>query len=257
MDIERIRQLAREQGVDLAVQGLVCLPQNMRKYMGSVTVRRQQKSGIISYSSQVKYKGFYCSKSLKTKAEAEQYIRKINVREGIPIKNKFIAFEDRLEVELPCGKTFICDVEDLPFIEMHNWWCSNGYVATEVNGNTQRFHNIIMMHVPNAVTVDHINLNKLDNRKSNLRLVDRRIQNINRSMNSNNKTGITGVRHEKRSGAWVAEWRDIDGNRCSKSFGSKKYGNDIAKAKAIEHRSQMIRSLPHYVNALQLDGPQA
>jgi len=74
MEIDRIRERAREQGVDLAVQGLVCLPRELKKYMGSVTVHHQWKSGIISYSSQVRYKGFYCSKSLKTKAEVEQYI---------------------------------------------------------------------------------------------------------------------------------------------------------------------------------------
>jgi len=75
-------------------------------------------------------------------------------------------------VELPGGKILICDVEDLPFVEMYNWWCSNGYVSTDVNGNTQRFHNIIMRHIPTTITVDHINLNKLDNQKSNLFLVD-------------------------------------------------------------------------------------
>jgi len=72
-------------------------------------------------------------------------------------------------------------------------------------------------------------------------------------MNSNNKTGITGVWHEKRSGAWVADWQDIDGNQCSKSFGSKKYGDAEAWAMAIEHCQMMIRSLPHYVEALPLD----
>jgi len=158
-----------------------------------------------------------------------------------------------LEVELPCGKILICDVEDLPFVEMHNWWCSNRYVSTEVNGNTQRFHNIIMMHIPNAITVDHINLNKLDNRKSNLCLVDRRIQNINRGMNSNNKTGITGVSFYEKSNFWVATWQDAKPNRCCKWYSTKKYGDTEAKAMAIEHWAQMIRELPHYREALQLD----
>jgi len=79
------------------------------------------------------------------------------VRDGIPIKNKFIVFEDRLEVELPGGKILICDVEDPPFVEMYNWWCSNQYVSADVNGNTQCFHNIIMRHIPTTVTIDHIN----------------------------------------------------------------------------------------------------
>jgi len=71
-----------------------------------------------------------------------------------------------LEVELPGGKIPICDVEDLPFVEMYNWWRSNGYAAADVNGNTRYFHNSIMKHIPTVITVDHINLNKLDNHKS-------------------------------------------------------------------------------------------
>jgi len=54
-------------------------------------------------------------------------------------------------------------------------------------------------------------------------------------------------------GAWVAKWQDRDGNQCSKSFGSNKYTNNIAKAKAIEHHQKMMRELPHYREALQLE----
>jgi len=64
---------------------------------------------------------------------------------------------------------------------------------------------------------------------------------------------VKGVCFNKKSKSWVATWKDIDGNRCSKCFSSKKYGNDVAKAKAIEHRSQMIQSLPHYREALCLE----
>jgi len=84
-------------------------------------------------------------------------------------------------------------------------------------------------------------------------LVDHRIQNINQGMNSNNKSVVIVVQHEKRSGAWVADWQDIDGNQCSKSFGSKKYGDAEACTMAIEHRLMMISLLPHYVEALQLN----
>jgi len=42
MDIERIRQMAREQGVDLEIQGLVCLPQEIKKYNRSITSIRRK-----------------------------------------------------------------------------------------------------------------------------------------------------------------------------------------------------------------------
>jgi len=110
-----------------------------------------------------------------------------------------------------------------------------------------------MQHIPTDITVDHINLNKLDNCKINLRLVDRRVQSINRGCQVNNNSGMTGVSHYKNPGAWVTTWHDRDGNQCKKCFSSKKYTNDIAKAKAIKHCQKMMRELPYYREALQLD----
>jgi len=45
MDINRIKQLAKEQGIDLEIQGLVCLPREIKKYTGCIT-RRQKKGGV-------------------------------------------------------------------------------------------------------------------------------------------------------------------------------------------------------------------
>jgi len=75
-------------------------------------------------------------------------------------------------------------------------------------------------------------------------------------MKSNNTSGITGVSY-KHPRAWVATWQDEDGNQCHKCFSSKKYGNDIARTRAIEHRQRMMRELPHYREALQLDDAEA
>jgi len=46
---------------------------------------------------------------------------------------------------------------------------------------------------------------------------------------------------------------DQDRNRITKSFSSKKYGYDEACTLALNERARMIRSLPHYVEALQLN----
>jgi len=246
MDIERIRQFAREQGVDLEIQGLVCLPREIKKYTGSIT-RCQKKSGVAAYVALIRYKDFYLSKTFKTDTEAEQYICLTNVRENLLIRNRFTIFNNRVLVDLPGGKLLICNYEDLYLVEMHTWYSSNGYAATNTSGSTtlQYFHNLAMQHIPTEITVDHINRNGLDNRKSNLRLVDHRIQSINRGCQVNNNSGMMGVSYYKNPGAWVAKWNDTDGNKFRKCFSLKKYGNNNAKAMAIEHCQRMIWSLPH------------
>jgi len=259
MDIETIKQIARERGIDLKIQGLVCLPREIKKYTGFIT-RRQKKGGGATYAVVIKNKEFYLSKTFNTEAEAEDYICLTNVRENLPIRNRFTIFADRVLVELTGDKLLICDYDDLYLVELHSWYCSShGYAATKTSGsaNRQYFHNMVMKHIPTDITVDHINLNKLDNRKINLRLVDRRTQSINRGIHSNNTSGMTGVSFNKKSNRWAAQWQDSNGNKCYKSFSSKKYTNDIAKAKAIEYRQKIIQSLPHYREALCLDDAEA
>jgi len=252
MDIDTIRQIAKEQGVDLEIQRLVCLPWERKKYTRSIWRHRRRRG--VSYEVRIHHKDFYCSKSFKTEAKAEQYICLTNVREGLPIRNSFTVFANRVLVDLLGGKLLICDYEDLYLVESHTWCPSNGYAATSTSStNQQYFHNLVMQHIPTEITVDHINRNCLDNRKSNLRFVDRRTQTINQGIKSNNTSRVMGVSYYKNPGIWAAQWKDADGNKCCKYFSSKKYGNDNAKVLAIKHRSQMIRSLPHYREALQLD----
>jgi len=205
MDINVIRQIAKEQGVDLEIQGLVCLPREIKKYTRSIW-RHQKKGGGFTYVARIHHKDFYCSKSFKTEAKADLYICETNVREGLSIRNSFTVFANRVLVDLPGDKFLICNYKDLYLVETHTWCCSDGYAATRTSGSTtqQFFHNLAMKHIPTNITVDHINRNGLDNRKSNLRLVDRRIQSINRGIKSNNTSGVTGISY-KDPGAWVAK----------------------------------------------------
>lgn len=53
--------------------------------------------------------------------------------------------------------------------------------------------------------VDHINRTKDDDRWSNLRHVTHMCNNRNKSIGSNNKSGITGVRFRKQNKKWVAQ----------------------------------------------------
>ena len=68
---------------------------------------------------------------------------------------------------------FLFDVEDLPLIESRSWYKDkDGYLVScyYFNGCRRfvRFHRIVMQAKPGQF-VDHINKNRADNRKHNLR----------------------------------------------------------------------------------------
>lgn len=62
----------------------------------------------------------------------------------------------------------IIDTEDVAKIDNIKWSVSRGYASATVNGKTTKMHQLIL---PTDLFIDHINHNKLDNRKCNLRSV--------------------------------------------------------------------------------------
>ena len=103
-------------------------------------------------------------------------------------------------------KEFYFDLEDYDKIKDYCWHINNGYVYAvgETHNGTMRtvaLHRIVM-NCPDNMVVDHINHNKLDNRKANLRTCTQ-IQNCrNKSMHKNNTSGTTGVSFSKYFNKW-------------------------------------------------------
>ena len=82
------------------------------------------------------------------------------------------------------------DVEDLPKINVCRWKVSHaGYL---LNSDYGLFHRMIL-NCPNGKVIDHINGDKLDNCKSNLRITDRTVNGLNKHCRSNSSTGEFGV----------------------------------------------------------------
>lgn len=65
-------------------------------------------------------------------------------------------------------------------------------------------HRLIMKN-PSGKRIDHINRNKLDCRKENLRIATHSQNLMNRNKNSNNTTGYKGVFFDKTRNKWKAE----------------------------------------------------
>ena len=85
---------------------------------------------------------------------------------------------------------FLIDAADLQWVAQHTWNISRGYVRRTSDG--EYLHKLIADPAKGLVT-DHINRDKLDNRRSNLRVCTRRQNLLNASVRSDNKTGYRCV----------------------------------------------------------------
>lgn len=75
-----------------------------------------------------------------------------------------------------------------------------------------------LVNAPDEYLVDHINGNTLDNRKSNLRVTDQIVNQLNRkSANRNSKTGVKGVHFDNTREKWIGAIQ-INGKARRKRF---------------------------------------
>ena len=109
-------------------------------------------------------------------------------------------------IRLICGRIALvddCDYEDL---SKFTWRAMSGkypYPCRSITGGTVLMHREIMR--PGSDTmVDHINGNRLDNRRENLRLCSRTQNGQNRCKGKNNKSGIKGAYYRPDRGKWAS-----------------------------------------------------
>lgn len=102
------------------------------------------------------------------------------------------------EIPLTRGYVALVDDEDYDQLMKYKWlYLSTGYAARNPrNGDTST--TTILMHrqilgLNGILQVDHISCDKLDNRRSNLRVVTPHQNCFNRGKNSNNRSGHKGV----------------------------------------------------------------
>lgn len=90
-------------------------------------------------------------------------------------------------------------------VKDHCWGKSaNGYSATHIDGKQITAHRFIN-GTPHGMVADHINQDKRDNRKCNLRSTNKSINAFNSKKRTTNTSGVTGVWFRKDTKKWVAE----------------------------------------------------
>ncbi len=119
------------------------------------------------------------------------------------------------EIQLTKGKVALVDDEDFDWLNQWSW-CYNGKYAIrgfKINGKSHsvRMHRAII-DTPEGMLTDHVNGNKLDNRKENLRICSNSQNQCNRGVPQNSTSGYKGVTWAKNIRKWRAQI-NINGNR--------------------------------------------
>lgn len=109
---------------------------------------------------------------------------------------------------------------------------ANGYRCIQiprVRRSMKFSHLVLLLHgvpIPDDKVVDHIDMNKLNDHLSNLRMVSSEKNNKNRPMRVDNTSGVTGVSWHKHQRKWQIR-RTVNGNRITK------YSECLEEAKVI------------------------
>lgn len=103
-----------------------------------------------------------------------------------------------MEIALTQGKVAVIDDADYEIIKKYSWNCGKaGYVVTEKNGKSIYMHRLLLS-APNNFEVDHVDGDKLNNRRSNLRI-------CTRQQNERNKPKTHGLTSRYKGVSWITK----------------------------------------------------
>ena len=138
---------------------------------------------------------------------------------------------------IPLTKGFhaIVDAEDYDWLMQRKWCFRDGYAAKTIHSSgsgknrksrTIKMHRIVN-NTPDGMSTDHINGDKLDNRKCNLRVCTHR-QNLSSQKKQDGRSSkYKGVSLSKENGKWIAY---IKVNQVKKHLGCFTSEEDAARA---------------------------
>ena len=116
------------------------------------------------------------------------------------------------------GSFFVIDADDFQAVSQYTWFAGKrGYPVAHTSRSSREGHRTFSLHryllSPGADRdVDHISGDKMDNRRSNLRIFTHQQNMFNQKMRSSNTSGYYGVSRMNRTGKYEA-YIHIDGKK--------------------------------------------
>lgn len=92
-----------------------------------------------------------------------------------------------------CGASVLIDDDDLSAVQHFRWRLSKDGYAFAGSGSKSFSMHRMLLDAKKGEIVDHKNRNRLDNRRINLRLVDARLNALNRGSHRNAQSRFKGV----------------------------------------------------------------
>lgn len=102
-------------------------------------------------------------------------------------------------IALSKGFVALVDDDDYARVSQHKWWLSSsGHVYTQIARKTVMLHRFIIGAIKGQV-IDHINRNRLDNRRENLRFCTQSQNCANAPSRRGAPLGFRGVARQRRA----------------------------------------------------------
>jgi hypothetical protein len=137
------------------------------------------------------------------------------------------------KIKLTKGFYATVDDEDFEWLSQWSWCFTNGYALRATNRGERFYMHRVINKTPKGLETDHINRDRLDNRRSNLRTVTRIQNSRNHGAHKHNSTGIRGVVWRKNERMYCAQ---IGVNKKKISLG---YFHDINLAIEARRKAEI------------------
>lgn len=139
----------------------------------------------------------------------------------------------------------VVDIEDLPLIQGHNWRVDAYGYAERGEGSYSEYrkiymHRVILGLTDRSIEGDHIDHDKLNNTRNNLRAVSHKGNTQNVISHSDSVSKYRGVSWHKKTGKWVATGK-LGGKQAHLGLFTNEL--DAAKAASDFRREHMPSSV--------------